>query len=75
MTEIGSKSWFDELVAIASSTSQKLVESVLSKIFPSAPTSATTPGKGVSSGASKWIPYALIGAGLVVILLVSKGKK
>lgn len=74
MSDVLSPGWTTELRDWGIKTSQSFIESWL---FGKKKTPAPSPSPDAvgSSGLKKWLPYALIGAALVAVLLFFKGKK
>ncbi|MBE3088088.1 MAG: hypothetical protein IMZ71_03105 [Chloroflexi bacterium] len=75
MGDIFSKEWLGDLQKWGTTVLEKGVETLLfGKKAAAAGTADSSAGQVVSK-ATKWLPYALIGGALVVVLLVFKGKK
>ena len=73
---IFSKQWLHDAGVWASDLAKKLVESVLvGKNEPAGGTAAPGAGTPDTEKKNKWLPFALFGAVLVVVLILFKGKK
>lgn len=76
MPDIFSKEWLGDLQEWGTTVLEKGVETLLFGKKTAAAGTAAPVAQGTSSAMlKKWLPYALIGGALVVVLLVFKGKK
>ena len=76
MADIFSKEWLRDLGAWGTEQAKKLLECKLfGKDAPAGGTAAPGAGTLDTEKAKKWLPFALIGAALVAVLLLFKGKK
>ena len=76
MADIFSKEWLKDLQTWGTELGKKLLESKLfGKDAPAGGTAAPGAGTLDTEKAKKWLPFALIGAALVAVLLLCKGKK
>jgi len=76
MADIFSKEWLRDLGAWGTEQAKKLLECKLfGKDAPAGGTGAPKSETPDPEKAKKWLPFALIGAALVAVLLLFKGKK